>query len=232
MSYSGRFASGLEDQVSQRANCHRGTDFEGDDASSALFAQTMSLVALTVGVFAIGGHLGRSLSPNVGFVFFFGALVCLFTMRFAERRSGTSAMGWLFIFGALMGLASSPTVAYYASTNPEALWQAGGATALFMIGLGSTGYATRRDLSALGRLSFWALFALILFGVLLIFVQVPNGEVVYSVLGLVIFAGLPIFDFQRLRRNRNMDSAPLMAMSIFLDILNVFFFLNLRNRRE
>ena len=64
----------------------------------------MSLVALTVGVFAIGGHLGRSLSPNVGFVFFFGALVCLFTMRFAERRSGTSAMGWLFIFGALMGL--------------------------------------------------------------------------------------------------------------------------------
>ena len=76
------------------------------------------------------------------------------------------------------------------------------------------------------------MFALILFGVLLIFVQVPNGEVVYSVLGLVIFAGLPIFDFQRLRRNRNMDSAPLMAMSIFLDILNVFFFLNLRNRRE
>ena len=30
--------------------------------------------------------------------------------------------------------------------RPEALWQAGGATALFIGGFGSAGYATRRDL--------------------------------------------------------------------------------------
>jgi FtsH-binding integral membrane protein len=33
-----------------------------------------------------------------------------------------------------------------------------------------------------------------------------------------------VLDFQRLRRSRDIDSAPLLAASIFLDILNVFLF--------
>ena len=84
----------------------------------------------------------------------------------------------------------APTLVYYASTNPQALWQAGGATALFIAGFGAAGYATRRDLSGLARLCFWALLALIVFGIVLIFVRIPDGELIYSVLGLVIFAGL------------------------------------------
>ena len=38
--------------------------------------------------------------------------------------------------------------------------QAGGATALFIAGFGAAGYATRRDLSAIARVCFWALLAL------------------------------------------------------------------------
>ena len=33
-----------------------------------------------------------------------------------------------------------------------------------------------------------------------------------------------MFDFQRLRRTKDMDAAPLIAASIFLDALNVFLF--------
>jgi FtsH-binding integral membrane protein len=44
------------------------------------------------------------------------------------------------------------------------------------------------------------------------------------VLGLVIFAGFTMFDFQRLRTNQDITSAPFLAASIFLDILNVFLF--------
>ena len=36
--------------------------------------------------------------------------------------------------------------------------------------------------------------------------------------------GLTMYDFQRLRRSQGMDSAPLLAASIFLDALNVFLF--------
>ena len=71
---------------------------------------------------------------------------------------------------------------------------------------------------------FWALVALIAFGIVLIFVQIPDADLVYSVLGLVIFAGFTLFDFQRVRTNTDVASAPLLAASIFLDILNVFLF--------
>jgi FtsH-binding integral membrane protein len=36
--------------------------------------------------------------------------------------------------------------------------------------------------------------------------------------------GLAMVDFQRLRRAKNLDSAPLIAASIFLDVVNVFLF--------
>ena len=118
----------------------------------------------------------------------------------------------------------APTIAYYGSMDPHALWQAGGATALFIAGFGAAGYATRRDLTAIARACFWAVVALIVFGIVLIFIHIPDGDLVYSVLGLVIFAGFTMFDFQRLRTNTDITSAPFLAASIFLDVLNVFLF--------
>jgi hypothetical protein len=54
-----------------------------------------------------------------------------------------------------------------------------------------------------------------------------------AVLGLVVFAGLTMVDFQRLRRSSDLVSAPLLAASIFLDALNVFlFFLRIFSRGD
>jgi FtsH-binding integral membrane protein len=198
-----------------------------------LFGQTMGLVAATAGLFALAAYIGRDSSYGFGLVCFIGAFACLIGMRFAVRGAGTLAVLLLAVFGILMGLASAPTVAYYAATDPEAVWQAGGATALFMAGLGSVGYGTRRDLSALARVSFFALIGLVIFGIVLIFVDIPGGSLIYSVLGLVVFAGLTVVDFQRLRLSSDMASAPLIAASIFLDALNVFFFfLRIFGRRD
>jgi FtsH-binding integral membrane protein len=190
----------------------------------ALFSQTMAYVAGTAGLFALGAFLGRNLTGGVGIVAFIAAFACLIGMRFAARRSVQLTVGLLAAFGLLIGLAVAPTIAYYGSMDPRALWQAGGATALFIAGFGAAGYATRRDLTALARVSFWALVALIVVGIVLIFVHIPGGALVYSVLGLVIFAGFTMFDFQRLRTNTDMAAAPLLAASIFLDVLNVFLF--------
>jgi len=192
------------------------------EGAQALFGQTMGLVSLTAGLFAAGAYLGRNQSSGLGLLWFIAAFVCLLGINFASRQSEQLAIGLLFGFGVLMGLAVAPTVAYYANSNPDAVWQAGGATGLFIAGFGSAGYATRRDLSAYARAFFWALVALIGFGVVLIFVQIPHGSLIYAILGLAIFAGITMFDFQRLRRTKNIASAPLLAASIFLDILNVF----------
>jgi FtsH-binding integral membrane protein len=203
------------------------------DETGTLIGQTMGLVAVTAGLFALGAYLGRDLSYGWGLVLYIASFACLIGLNVAAQRSERLAITVLFGFGALIGLATAPTISYYASTDPQVVWQAGGATALFIAGFGAAGYATRRDLSALARICFIALIALIVFGIVLIFVQIPNGQLIYAILGLVIFAGLTAFDFQRLRRTRDIRAAPLLAASIFLDILNVFLlFLSLFGRND
>jgi len=203
------------------------------DRTRTLFGQVMLLVAMTAGFFALGAYLGRNLSHTAAFVAYIVAFVCLLSMNFAARRSAAASTVLLMVFGVLIGVALAPTLVYYATMNPQVLWQAGGATALFMAGFGAAGYATRRDLAPLARISFIALIALIIFGIVLIFVRIPHGELIYSILGLVIFAGLVMFDFQRLRRSSDMNAAPLIAASIFVDALNVFlFFLRIFGRNN
>jgi FtsH-binding integral membrane protein len=181
------------------------------DRTRTLFGQTMWYVAVTAGFFALGSYLGRNLSQGWVIVWFIVALACLIGMNFTVRRSSGLSSALLLVVGTALGLAMAPVLVYYASTNPQALWQAGGATALFIAGFGTAGYATRQDLSGIARLSFWALVALIVFGIVLIFVNVPHGSLIYSVIGLVIFAGPTAFDFQRLRRSTDLDSAPQLA---------------------
>ena len=103
------------------------------------------------------------------------------------------------------------------------MWQSAGATALFVGALGSYGYATKRDLSSWARTLFWALIALIVVGIVLIFVNIPGARLIYAILGLGIFGAYTIFDFNRLRR-ANMDMAVPIAVGIFLDVVNIFLF--------
>ena len=203
------------------------------DQVHTLFAQTMGYVAATAALFALGAYLGRNLPGGAGIVFFIAAFASLIGMQFAARKSRQLTVGLLGTFGLLIGLALAPVLTVYASMDPQALWQAGGATALFIGGFGAAGYATRRDLTAIARAGFWALLALIGFGIALIFVNIPGGALIYSVLGLVIFAGFTMFDFQRIRRSQDITTAPLLAASIFLDTLNVFlFFLQIFSSQE
>lgn len=203
------------------------------DETGTLFGQTMGLVALTAGLFAVGAYIGRDLSGGWAILFYIAAFAVLIGMNVVAQRSEQLAITMLFGFGLLLGLAVAPTIAYYVEADPQAVWQAGGATALFIAGFGAVGYATRRDLSGIARACFWALIALIVFGIVLIFVQIPGGALIYAILGLVIFAGFTMYDFQRLRRTKDIRAAPLLAASIFLDVLNVFLlFLSIFGSRD
>src|SRR3954464_5546353 len=192
------------------------------DRVRALLGQVMGLVAVTVGFSALGAYLGRDLSGATGLVLFIAAFACIIGLNIAAaKRREQLAIGLLFGLGLLLGLAVAPVVADYANADPSALWQASGATAAFVAGCGAYGYATRRDLSSWARSLFWALLGLIAFGIVAIFVSIPNGQIIYAVAGLAIFGGFTIYDFNRLRRARP-DSAVVIAVSIFLDIFNVF----------
>jgi len=205
----------------------------GREDTRTVFGQVMGLVALAVGCAALGAYVGRNLSGGAGLLFFIGAFACIFGLNAASARGREQlAMGLLFGLGLFLGLAVAPVIAYYAHADPAALWQAAGATGAFVAALGAIGYATRRDLSIYARLLFWALVALIVFGLVAIFVSIPHANIIYCVLGLVIFGGFTIIDFNRLRRT-NMAGAVPIAAGIFLDIFNIFlFFLQLFGNRE
>jgi FtsH-binding integral membrane protein len=192
------------------------------DQARALLGQVMGLVAVTVGFTALGAYLGRDLSGATGLVLFIGAFACILGLNIAAAKGREQlAIGLLFGLGLLLGLAVAPVVADYANTDPSALWQSAGTTAAFVAAAGAYGYATRRDLSSWRRTLFWALLGLIAFGIVAIFVSIPNENIIYAVGGLVIFGAFTTFDFNRLRRSTP-DAAVPIAAGIFLDVFNIF----------
>ena len=194
------------------------------DRTHELLGQVMGLVAVTVAFTALGAYIGRDLSGLAGLLLFIGAFGCIIGLNVAAARGMEQlAIVLLFGLGLLLGLAVAPLIADYAGADPAALWQAAGATALFVAACGSYGYATRRDLSSWARTLFWALLALIAFGIVAIFVSIPNANIIYSIAGIVIFGAYMIFDFNRLRR-ANTDAAVPIAAGIFLDVFNIFLF--------
>jgi modulator of FtsH protease len=199
--------------------------------SAGVFGQVMGLVALTVGFFTLGAYLGRDFSGGAAIICFILGFLSIIGLNFA-RRSERLAITMLFAAGLFLGLGLGGGLKHYAEVQPAVVWQAAGATALFVGALGSAGYAIRRDLSGLYRFLFVALLLLIVFGFVSLLVSMPNADVIYAVLGLVVFGGYTLLDFNRMRRAGQAEVVPLAA-GIFLDVLNVFlFFLQLLGGRD
>ncbi len=191
-------------------------------ASPGLFGRVMGLVALTVGFATFGVWAGRGLGGPGWFIAWILAFGCLIGLNVANSRGNMSlALVLLFGFGLLMGASVATTVNYYSATDPTAVRQAFGATALFVGALGAGGYSVRRDLSFLYRIAFWLLLALLVSGMVLIFVHIPSIYTAWSIAGLAIFGLYTVIDFNRLRHGGTEEAIPLAA-GIFLDVLNVF----------
>ena len=187
-----------------------------------LFGRVMGLVAATVAFATLGVWAARGWGGAGWFVAWLLSLGCLIGLNVANARGNTGlALVLLFGFGLLVGASVATTVNYYAATDPVAVRQAFGATALFVGALGAGGYAVRRDLSFLYRLAFWLLLALLAGGIVLIFVHIPSLYTAWTLLGLVVFGLYTVVDFNRLRRAGTDQAIPLAA-GIFLDVLNVF----------
>jgi uncharacterized protein len=213
---------------SERLSLSPAVSIGRDDARArarTVFGQVMFLVAANAGFTAAGAYIGRDLSSGASLVCLLGGLGVAIGLGFVRKRSSGLALTLFFGLGLLLGLGIGPLLTAYVTVNGSAiLWQAAGATALFVGAFGAYGYATRRDLSSWARTLFWALLGLIALGLVLVFVSIPYGHLIYALLGLGIFAAFTIFDFNRLRRAQP-DDAVLIATGIYLDIFNVFLFM-------
>ncbi len=190
--------------------------------TAGVFGQVMGLVAVTLLFFTLGAYLGREITEGASIICFIGGFVCIIGLNFA-RRSEALSITLLFAAGLLLGLGMGGVLNRYVEAEPDAVWQAASATALFVGGLGATGYAIRRDLSGGYRALFWMLLALIVFGLVTVFVSIPGGNVIYALLGLGIFGAYTVLDFNRMR-HAGMEEAVPLAAGIFLDVINIFLF--------
>ena len=196
------------------------------DRARAVFGQVMGLVTVALGFAALGAYIMRNSVGGTGFIFFIGAFACIFGLQAAAARGHDQlATGLLFGLALLLGMAISPIIVYYAKSNPGVVYEAAGSTALFVGALGSFGYATRRDLSRYLKPLLITFGVVFVFGLVALFVAIPGSNIIYCVLMLGVFGGFTAFDFQRLARGGQYQSAVPIAASIFLDIFNVFLLL-------
>ena len=197
------------------------------DESMTLVGRTMAFVAATVGTFALGAYLGRDWSSGSSWLLFFAVFAALIGINsaFSTVRRPRHCLATRLRLSR-WAIAGSDTQLLREHRSCSAMADRGSDCSL-RCRLRSRWIWDTARLSTLALLvsSGRSSRCSIVFGIVLIFVQIPHGSVIYAVLGLTIFAGLTAFDFQRLRRNRDIRSAPLLASSIFLDILNVFLLL-------
>ena len=197
------------------------------DQTRGVFGQVMGLVALTVGCTALGAYITRNATGGTGILFFLAAFACIFGLRLRHRpRAGAVGDRLLFGLGLAIGMAVGPVLHYYAKAEPNVLYQAAGATALFTAGLGAHGYPAS-DLS-LGTRLFWALVRFADRAELIaLFVAIAGGGAAGGARPVGV-RGSPVFDFDPPAPTATMGGAVPIAASIFLDVFNIFlFFLSL-----
>jgi uncharacterized protein len=167
---------------------------------------------------------------QLGLVFYLSARV--------SKLEPTTAAGLFMLYSALTGVTSSVVLLVYtgASIVSTFIVTAGmfGATAVF-------GSVTKRSLAGLGQFMFMGLIGLILASIVGIFWHNDALQFVISVVGVLVFTGLTAWDAQRLKHmavalpdGRVGAYAVVGALSLYLDFINLFFFL-LRftgNRRD
>jgi FtsH-binding integral membrane protein len=205
--------------------------------SNSLMAKVMMLLSGSLVISSIGTYMGLGITS--GWVLF--GLVrrahsrhiwCRGPMAAASPALGVAGLAiWTF----LNGLAIGPAVNMYAAVIG---WQTVTfsfmGTAAIMAALGCWGAFSGRDFSAWGKWLFIGLLGLIIVGVIGLFTGFGHSfNLLYSLAGMVIFAGYFVFDFFRLSRSEDNDfNAVMITMNIYLDFVNFWLVVNALHRRD
>jgi uncharacterized protein len=146
-----------------------------------------------------------------------------------DKVAPATAAGLFILYSALVGVTSSVILLLYtgASIASTFIITAGmfGAMAVF-------GTVTKRSLAGMGQFLFMGLIGVIIASIVGFFWQSDALQFVISVVGVLVFTGLTAWDAQRLKQmavalpdGRVGAYAVVGALSLYLDFINLFFFL-------
>jgi len=159
-----------------------------------------------------------------------------------NKISGAVATVIYILYAALTGLTLSSIFLLYTGSS---IAQVFGVTAFGFAGLSFFGLVTKRDLGPVGTFCMMGLFGLIGFGLLSMFfpsLMGAGGSFVFSIVGIIVFAGLTAYDTQRIKAmnvpgSEGTDGARKTAifgaLTLYLDFINLFLsLLRLTGRRR
>jgi FtsH-binding integral membrane protein len=187
----------------------------------SLLAQVLGITALGLCVTALAAWLFQDVAPGLGLIAMLVGLVLLFSI-YAVRRNEALSLLLFYAFAFCEGIGIAPVVHQYVNAfGPGVVVNAALTTGLGMFALAAIVYATGLDLRRFQGIFMIALLGLIVIGIVSIFVRFIHPET-YAWLTLIIFSGLVLIDFARLRAGGDGLTPVMMATSIYLDAINIF----------
>ncbi|MGB8964562.1 MAG: Bax inhibitor-1 family protein [Candidatus Cybelea sp.] len=198
-----------------------GPPFAPAVSTQSLLAQVLGITALGLCVTALAAWLFRDVAPGVGLIAMIVGFIFLFSI-YRTRQNAALSLLLFYAFTFLQGIGLAPVISQYVHAfGPDIVVNAALTTGLGMFALGAIVYATGLDLRRFQGIFFIALLGLIVVGIISIFVRFIHPET-YAWLTLVIFSGLVLVDFARLRAGGDGLTPVMMATSIYLDAINIF----------
>jgi modulator of FtsH protease len=202
-------------------------DYRTDAALSdqpAVIGKVMGLLGFAFLFTAGGAIVGRALGPGAFLISIVGSIGTVIALQFLRDRSPLN-LGLLYAFATFEGMALGLILeAYVAQGLGGVVLNAAATTAAITLAAGAYGYTTKRDLSGLGGILFVGLIGVIVASLVGIFVQLPLLYIGISAVAAVLFTGFLVFDLNRVAKSRGATEgqAILLAVSVYLDIFNLF----------
>jgi modulator of FtsH protease len=192
---------------------------------SSLLDRVLGWLALSLVLTAAGVYGSIAMGLNLPFI----AIILMFGLIFGIQwavRSGNTALGAsLFaVFSVAEGMFLGPVIYDYLQVDPGAVGNAVLGTAGIFVAAASVVWVTNRSFAAWGKWLFAALIVGIVLMIASVFIHSINQLFIDVFLG-VVFVGLTMFDFWRVKASRPGDSALLIALSLYLDFINLFLIL-------
>jgi FtsH-binding integral membrane protein len=144
----------------------------------------------------------------------------LLAMKF--RAVFPTNIGLVFLFTFVAGVMISPVIYLYGQTQPGIVGQAAFLTGTTFGILTAYAFVSRRDFSAWGGFFTVGLWVLIATSLLNLFLQNATASLWIAAGTVLVFGGLLVFDTWRIRNVYGPDDYVQAAVSIYLDLLNMF----------
>ncbi len=189
---------------------------------------TYWLLALSLVPTVLGAWLGvatgitLALTGGIGLVVFLGGA---FGFIYAIEKTKNSAAGVPVLLGFtfFMGLMLSRMIAMVLGfkNGPELIMTAFGGTAGVFFVMASLSSVIKRDLSGMGKWLFVGALAIVVGGIINVFVGSTAGMMAISVAAIGVFSAYMLYDLKRIvdGGETNYVSA---TLALYLDIVNVF----------